>query len=281
LGHGTNEPTEFLQRIEFLQHLAPWHLEQLQASGVWRPTWTAIPNFVDVQSFRPGSAPEIRAELGIPPDAQLILTVAAVKRGHKRVHHLVEEFAALRSRRPDLPLWLVVAGGKDAESEELVTWGKGLLLDRVRFLIGYPRVRMPELYRSANLFAFCSLREMMPMALVEATASGLPCIVHDHPIMQWICGSGAAVIDMEDRGALAQAIEVLTEDGQQSENLGLAARRRCVGQFSDECVIGQVLDYYHFAVGRDAGKAGPRENASGRAASDAGRNPASDAVSVA
>lgn len=119
------------------------------------------------------------------------------------------------------------------------------------------------------------------MALVEATASGLPCVIHGHPIMRWICGPGASVIDMEERGALARAIEVLTADEQQRENLGSAARQWCVGHFSSECVIGQVLDYYQFAVDRDAGNTGPRENATGRAASDDRRDPASDAVSVA
>lgn len=29
LAHGTEEPPEFLAKFEFLQHLAPWHLEQM------------------------------------------------------------------------------------------------------------------------------------------------------------------------------------------------------------------------------------------------------------
>src|SRR5262249_46649471 len=34
LAHGTEESLEFLNRIHFLQHLAPWHLEQARELGV-------------------------------------------------------------------------------------------------------------------------------------------------------------------------------------------------------------------------------------------------------
>ena len=80
LAHGTEEPGTFLQRLRYVQHLAPTHLERCRAAGVWRPTWTAFGNFVDVERFRPGSAPDVRAELGIAPDAKVLLTLAAIKR---------------------------------------------------------------------------------------------------------------------------------------------------------------------------------------------------------
>ena len=55
LGHGTNEAPEFLQKFTYLQHLAPHHLEQVRAAGVWKPTWTAIPNFINTDMFHPGT----------------------------------------------------------------------------------------------------------------------------------------------------------------------------------------------------------------------------------
>ncbi len=30
LAHGTEEPLEFLEKFEYVQHLAPWHLEQAE-----------------------------------------------------------------------------------------------------------------------------------------------------------------------------------------------------------------------------------------------------------
>src|SRR5262249_48210930 len=77
LAHGTEEPPGFLRKFTYLQHLAPWHLEEARAAGAWKPTWTAIPNFIDTDLFYPGHSEELRAELGIPQNAIVVLTVAA------------------------------------------------------------------------------------------------------------------------------------------------------------------------------------------------------------
>ncbi|MGA2256494.1 MAG: glycosyltransferase family 4 protein, partial [Thermoguttaceae bacterium] len=197
LGHGTEEPWEFQRRIIYLQHLAPWHLDEARAAGAWRPTWRAIPNFIDTEMFRPscaergegsgeragtmypwsGSGEGLRKELGIPADASVVLAAAAIKRQHKRIDYLLNEFARIcphpgplpegEGRR--LPVWLVVAGGWEKETDDLVAQGRQLLGDRVRFLVRFPRGRMPELYRAADLFVLGSLKEMMPIALLEAT----------------------------------------------------------------------------------------------------------------
>ena len=205
LAHGTEEPLDFQRRITYLQHLAPWHLEEARRAGVWKPTWTAIPNFIHTDLFRPGQAEALRAELSIPPRAWVVLTVAAIKRHHKRIDYLLEEFAQLRQLRPDWPLYLVVAGGWEADTDALIAHGRAMLGDKVRFLVRFPRVRMPELYRVADAFVLCSLKEMMPIALLEATASGLPCVVNHHPVLSWMIGPGGTALDLTPSGALAGA----------------------------------------------------------------------------
>src|SRR4051812_41980750 len=204
LAHGTEEPPVFLRKITYLQHLAPWHLEEARAAGAWRETWRAIPNFIDTNLFHPGRADALRAELGIPSDALVLLSVAAIKRSHKRIDYLLEEFSRLRQ-----PAWLIVAGGWEPGTNALVEEGQRLLGDRVRFLVRFPRQRIPELYRAADAFTLCSLKEMMPIALLEATASGLPCIVNRHPVLEWIAGRGGEAINMTQPGALASAVERL------------------------------------------------------------------------
>jgi glycosyltransferase involved in cell wall biosynthesis len=244
LAHGTEESLAFLSRFPYLQHLAPWHLEQARAAGVWRPTWTAIPNFIDTERFRPGPGAEVRAELGIPTGGLVVLTAAAIKRHHKRVDYLIEEWARLLGGQPDLPAWLVVAGGREAETDALVEAGRARLGDRVRFLVGFPRSRMPELYRAADAFVLCSLVEMMPIALIEAAASGLPCLVHDQPVLRWVAGAGGVAIDMEAPGALAGALAGLLNEPSRRRRLGQEGRRHCVDAFSRDRVVDQILDYY-------------------------------------
>ncbi|MEX2175668.1 MAG: glycosyltransferase family 4 protein [Pirellulaceae bacterium] len=244
LAHGTEEPLDFQRKITYLQHLAPWHLEESRAAGVWKPTWTAIPNFIDTSLFRPGQSPELRRELDIPPNALVVLVAAAIKRNHKRVDYLLDEFAALLQRRPDLPIYLVIAGGWEPETDELVAEGKRRLGDRVRFLVRFPRSRMPDLYRAADLFVLGSLKEMMPIALLEGAASGLPCLVHEHPVMAWMVGPGGKTIDMAASGALACELEQMAGCEGERRNLGSLAQQHCLQNFSREAVVDQILDYY-------------------------------------
>ena len=171
LAHGTEEPISFQKKVRYLQHLAPWHRNEARHAGIDRPTWTAIPNCIDTDLFTPGVAPELRAELGLPANALVVLCVAAIKRIHKRVDYLISEFARLCETAPELPAYLVVAGGWEPEADELVAEGKRRLGDRVRFLVRFPPSRMPDLYRAANLFVLGSLFEMMPMAILESAAT--------------------------------------------------------------------------------------------------------------
>jgi 1,2-diacylglycerol 3-alpha-glucosyltransferase len=252
LAHGTEESLSFLRKIDYLQHLAPWHLEQARKAGIDKDHWTVIPNFIDVEKFAPGHARLLRAELNIPSSGLVVLATAAIKRHHKRVDYLIQEFARLRRAAPNLPAWLVIAGGRENDTDDLVAQGERLLGDRVRFLVRFPRTRMPELYRAADVFCITSLLEMMPIALLEATGSGLPCLVNKQPVMQWMIGPGGHAIDMSATGTLAYSLEQLLRSPDERERLGSKAREHCLQNFSREVIIEQILDYYAAVAGRPA-----------------------------
>lgn len=244
LAHGTEEPPEFQKKITYLQHLAPWHLEHARQAGAWKPTWTAIPNFIDTDRYSPGHSDALRAELGIPLDARVILIAAAIKREHKRVDHVIREVAKLRAERPELPIWLIVAGGWETETDAVMDEGNRLLGDRVRFLVRFPRSRMAELYRAADAFTLGSLKEMMPIALLEATATGLPCVVNRHPVMEWMVGPGGIAIDMSQDGQLKSTLSNLIQDNEIRGQYGRAARGYCLRNFATGPVLDEILRYY-------------------------------------
>ncbi len=242
LAHGTEEPFDFLMKIEFLQHLAPFHLEEAKAAGCWREGWSAIGNFVDTELYRPDNSSDLRAELGIAPDAFVVLSVAAVKRHHKRIGYLIEEVSALR-RRTDADVFLVVAGAETDQTKELQALADERLGDRGKFLLNQPRDRMPEIFATGDMFALCSLKEMMPIALLEATASGLPCLVSTHPVVNWMIGPGGEGIPMETEGALSAALQRYLDPNLRRET-GEAARRHAVDNFGKESIIRQYLALY-------------------------------------
>lgn len=253
LAHGTEEPFWFQQKFRYLQHLAPWHARQAERVGVARPTWTTIPNFIDADTFRPGVSPQIRRELGLPMDAPVILVAAAIKRKHKRIDCVLDEFERLIRSAPDIPAHLVIAGGWSEDTDELIREGTARLGERVRFLVRFPRHRMPELYRAADLFLLGSQKEMMPIALLEATASGLPCVVHAHPVMQWMVGPGGAAVDLSEAGTLASRLETLLRSPTTCRELGRRARDHCETHFARDPVVNRIVDHYRFV-------SGPRKN---------------------
>jgi len=277
LAHGTEEDFDFLRKIDYLQHLAPWHLEQARSAGVWSPAWTAIPNFIDTDVFHPGSAEGLRAELNIPRDAFVVVTAAAIKRNHKRIDYLLDEFSRLLVSRPTLSAVLVVAGGRESETDELIALGQRQLGNRVRFLVRFPRERMPDLYRLADTFVLCSLREMMPIALLEATATGVPCVVHRHPIMEWMAGPGGRTIDMTTPGALAGELLRLSADPRARIHLGGLARAHCLEHFGRDSVVDKILEYYRFVFAHQRGgaRAGRSIRVQPRVGAEAGVVPAS------
>src|SRR5207247_8201256 len=89
-----------------------------------------------------------------------------------------------------------------------------------------------------------SLFEMMPIALIEATASGVACVVNRHPVVEWMTGPGGLPIDMAAPGELAAALARLLADPARRADLGRAARGHCLANFSQDAVVQQVLGYY-------------------------------------
>ncbi len=172
-----------------------------------------IPNFVDTSRFCPGEQAVERAKFGLPPDRTVILCCAAIRSFHKRIDVLLQSFDAL-CRRKKTDAILVIAGGREAETDELIASGTRLLQDRVRFLPDLPRASMPDLYRAGDAFVLPSLHEMFGIVLLEALATGLPVLCNDTPglsIDRWPrrhviatsatrSGAGRGLADLLDQG---------------------------------------------------------------------------------
>jgi glycosyltransferase involved in cell wall biosynthesis len=134
-----------------------------------------------------------RADLGGP----YVLTVSTLE-PRKNLPVLVEAFALLRQRRPELTL--AIAG--------LEGWGKQLpAADGVRILGFVSDDELARLYRGAAAFAYPSLFEGFGIPVVEALASGIPAVVSSHPSLDEACGDVALRADPNDSEALADALE--------------------------------------------------------------------------
>jgi 1,2-diacylglycerol 3-alpha-glucosyltransferase len=242
LAHGTEEPAAFLQKLSYLQHLAPNYLDDWQPNQPARQKAFAIPNFVDTERFRPGDRGEAREVWGLPRHVLVVLSVAAIKKTHKRIDSLIREFALFR-RSVSQPTVLVIAGAREHETDELIQIGKRTLGSAVYFLPDVKREEMPCLYQAADVFALASLQEMMPIAVLEALASGLPVACNDTPTLQWMVGNAGLTSDIGWTGALAAQLMEISVPGECAK-YGHNARERAVELFSEGSVVSQMRNMY-------------------------------------
>lgn len=106
------------------------------------------------------------------------------------------------------------------------------------------RDQIVEIFRASDVFALCSLKEMMPIALLEALASGLPALVNTYPVLQWMTGSGGLSMDMRCQCVLAEAVAGLMQDPVRRAELGMNARNHAVRMFSRDAVLDRVVQMY-------------------------------------
>jgi len=137
--------------------------------------WRVLYCGIDLQPFRePVDQAAVRAHLGIPRHAPVIGHVGGF-RPPKNHSFLIRVAAYLLSQVPDLVVLLVGDGPLRSQIElEAATAGIG---KRVIFAGLSDSVR--RLLAAMDLFIFPSFGEGLPLAVLEAQAAGIPCLLSD------------------------------------------------------------------------------------------------------
>ena len=112
---------------------------------------------------------KLRSELGIPINAKVILSVGEV---NKNKNHKVGIEALAKIN--DDSIYYVICGRGPLLDENKKLAKEISVGNRVLF-VGY-RTDVVDFYKMADLFLFPSYREGLPVAVMEAMASGLPVI---------------------------------------------------------------------------------------------------------
>jgi glycosyltransferase involved in cell wall biosynthesis len=126
------------------------------------------------------------------------LFTAATLEPRKNLETLLEAFARLRERRPELQLVIAGPAGWGGRAVE----GEG-----VRVLGYVEDDELPALYRGAEAVVYPSLYEGFGIPIVEAMASGTPVVASAHPSLDEASGGIAVRADPENPEALAAGIE--------------------------------------------------------------------------
>jgi glycosyltransferase involved in cell wall biosynthesis len=231
----------------------------LADSGHPRDRTFVVHNALDIDGWEPGAGrAEVRAELGLPDDAPVVVTVCRLF-PEKGPADLIRAVAEVRRVEPGVRLVIVgedfTAGGwYRRELGSLVT---ELALDDHVLFTGR-RSDVARLMAAADVFAMPSFEEPFGLVFLEAMAMGLPVVALDS-------GGTSEVVEHGRTGLLSRAgdhrqlaanLLALVREPALRSAMGDLGRERVVRLFSPGRMARGVASVYQQVLGQ-AGSSGP------------------------
>ena len=155
----------------------------------------------------------------------------------------IKGFALVLERQRDAELFMVGEGPLLVSCQQLAE--RLGLRERVHFLGVQSHARVRELMQEADVFVQHSITgpdgdtEGLPVALLEAMASGLPVVSTLHSGIPEAVEDGATglLVAEQDVLAMGRAMVALAEDPDRARHMGAAGRTRAVSHFSSKVAI--------------------------------------------
>lgn len=182
--HNSNQDKnwKYLIKLYYMKQISNYATDLLACSksaGNWMfggRSFGILNNAVDakVYTYSGTTAKEIRKELKIGDG----IVIGHVGRfSHQKNHDfLIDVFCECTKLDPTVKLMLVGDGEEKSKIQEKVYDMK--IQDKVVFT--GVRLDVNKLLQAMDIFVFPSLYEGLPVTMIEAQASGLPCIISDH-----------------------------------------------------------------------------------------------------
>jgi glycosyltransferase involved in cell wall biosynthesis len=191
--------------------------------GVRRDLIVTIPNGIRLEETSLEPHLDLRRELDLPKDAQLIICIGRLV--EEKAHEILIQAMGLVCSDWPKAFLLIAGGGLLHDDLKRQVSGSGLE-NNVRLLGN--REDVQRLLGSADIFVLSSRREGLPMALLEAMAAGLPVVSTRVGGIDEVVRDGVEgwLVPAGDAKALSEALLQALRHPEQRERMGQAARRR-------------------------------------------------------
>ena len=201
-------------------------------------------NGVDVERFKPPTAQEKQAAcraLGLDPSKKTVGHIGRLSdvKGQK---YLVEAAAKLAGARKDTQFLLVGDGKEEAALRRLVCEKR--LEGVFHFQRSVDDTAVP--LRAMDVFVMPSLQEGLGLSLLEAMASGVPCVASMVGGILSVVQDGASglLVPPADPAALSRGIARLLDDSGLSATLAYQARRQAEKKFAASSMAHLTKEVY-------------------------------------
>ncbi|WP_075186307.1 glycosyltransferase [Teredinibacter haidensis] len=212
--------------------------EEMKTIGLPDNRISTISNGVDLQRLVTDS--NLRNELGIPGNRIVIGTLSSLTT-EKAVDVAIR--ALSDSSLAGLPVHLLVVGD-GPEMESLLSLTQALNLNGSVTFTGR-RQDIPEILQTIDIFAMPSLKEGLPMALLEAMAAGKPSIVTPVGEIPTVIDHTCGRLIEGDPSSFAEAIKTLASNTDLRHTLGDNARQRISLRYSSHQMAKSYADVYN------------------------------------
>lgn len=213
--------------------------ESLRRAGIAEARLHLVPSGIDLAAGRAAAPADLRARLALPPEAPLLLVIAALT--PEKGHALALEVAA--RMRPAWPSahWVFAGDGPLRAPLEREARARDVA-DVVRFA-GRVNDVVPWL-TEATLLVSPSREEALGTSLLDALAAGCPVVATAVGGVPEVLGGGAGLlVPPDDPAAMAAAIHEVLADPARRAALAAAGRER-VTRFSLDAVAAGTLGVY-------------------------------------
>jgi glycosyltransferase involved in cell wall biosynthesis len=205
-----------------------------------------IPNGVNTDMFHPVGIEDklvLRKKYDLPEDRTIFLYVGVIDE-RKNVKWLIDqwkEFAGSHSG------FLLVVGPVSREDKKGLFYNslrsnEGALKDRLRFMKYTDSIE--DLYGTADVFILPSMNEGMPNVVLEAMASGLPCLVNNiSGAEDVINGRNGILFNNEEPESFCRGLEKLNDLNERT-SMGTEARQTIESGYSIKHIAEKYIDLY-------------------------------------
>ena len=178
-----------------------------------------------------------RESIGVPADAFLLMSVGELN-DNKNQAVIVRALAKLHNPA----VHYAVVGMGDNHDMLLQLAGESGVSGQLH-LLGY-RTDVPELYRAADVCVFPSIREGLPVAVIEGMAAGLPFVASENRgTADLLTSDNSIMCRYDDDAAFCDGIRVLMENEELRRSMGQNNQEQS-GKYDISVIRGMMTDIY-------------------------------------